>query len=70
MAFVTGMLAGLTSVAALIIGSIAFLSPNNDVGRLWGWIAACILGVTSIGLWDSSRTFWETSATIEGAPTT
>lgn len=51
MAFVTGMLAGLTSVAALIIGSIAFLSPNNDVGRLWGWIAACILGVTSIGLW-------------------
>ncbi|HJR46189.1 MAG TPA: hypothetical protein VJ927_11350 [Actinomycetota bacterium] len=51
MAFIVGMLAGLTSVAALVIGPVAFMSPYNDLGRTWGWIAAVVLGIASIGLW-------------------
>lgn len=51
MAFAVGILAGLASVAALIIGALAALSPHNDIGRTWGWIAASVLGVAATGLW-------------------
>lgn len=51
MAFVVGMAAGLTSVAALILGLIAFTSPYNDLGRVYGRVATAFLVIVAIGLW-------------------
>lgn len=51
MTIIVGMAAGLTSVAAVIVGLISFTSAYNDLGRVYGRIAAAALLIVAVGLW-------------------
>lgn len=52
MAFLVGMAAGLCTIAAIALGVVTFLmSPFNDLGRVYGRIAAVFLGLIAVSLW-------------------
>ncbi len=51
MTFLSGMLAGLASVGAVIFAVITLMNPYNDLTRVYTLAAAVVLGVLAAVMW-------------------